>query len=90
MLLLKGVYIMSENINRFYGAIYSDVDIRDYKMVCMVQQHEFPEEFELKTIRVKDQGTTGSCDAHALASIIEYYNSIQRNDTTDMSVEYIY
>ena len=50
----------------------------------------FPKEFELKTVRIKNQNTTGSCVAHSLSSIIEYYNSVQNGDTTEMSVGYIY
>lgn len=73
-----------------YGAIFSNIDVRDYKMVCTANAHEFPSEFELKTVRVKDQGAVGSCVAHALSSIVEYYNATQRNDTTEMSVGYIY
>lgn len=72
------------------GAIFSGVDIRDYKMVYSSPNMDFPDEFELKTERVKDQGMTGSCVAHALSSIIEYYNANQRNDHTEMSVGYIY
>lgn len=81
---------MPENKNRVYGAIYSSIDVRDYKMVCTAQKFDFPEEFELETVRVKDQGFTGSCVAHALSSIVEYYNYNQRNDATEMSVGYIY
>lgn len=73
-----------------YGAIFSGIDIRDYKMVCSSHNIEFPDEFELKTERVKNQGMTGSCVAHALSSIVEYYNAKQRNDHTEMSVGYIY
>lgn len=73
-----------------YGAIFSGVDVRDYKMVCASRHYNFPKEFELKTVRVKCQDDVGSCVAHALSSIIEYYNSVQRNDTTEMSTGYIY
>lgn len=75
---------------RVFGAIYSDVDVRDYKFVCTVGVNEFPEEYALKTVRIKNQGSVGSCVAHALSSIVEYYNLIQRNDTTEMSTGYIY
>jgi C1A family cysteine protease len=34
----------------------------------------FPKEFELKLRGVKGQGSVGSCVAHSLASVIEYYN----------------
>ena len=72
------------------GAIFSGVDVRDYKMVCAAPANVLPVTFELKTVRIKDQHTTGSCVAHALSSIIEYYNMKQRNDPTEMSVGYIY
>lgn len=73
-----------------YGAIFSGVDVRDYKMVCTAAAYDFPDKFELKTVRIKNQGAVGSCVAHALSSIIEYYNSTQRNDPTEMSTGYIY
>lgn len=73
-----------------YGAIFSGVDVRDYRMVCTAPQQDFPTEFELETCRVKNQMTTGSCVAHALSSIIEYYNQKQRGDDMEMSTGYIY
>ena len=72
------------------GAIFSGVDVRDYKMVCTTATYDFPDEFELKTVRIKNQGEVGSCVAHALSSIVEYYNSVQRDDKTEMSIGYIY
>ena len=72
------------------GAIFSCVDVRDYQMVCAAPTIEFPKEFELKTVRIKNQEATGSCVAHSLSSIIEYYNATQRNDPSEMSVGYIY
>ena len=75
---------------RSYGAIFSNVDVRDYQMVCAASDIEFPEEFELKTVRIKDQGQIGRCVATALSSIIEYYNHKQNGDDTEMSPGYIY
>ena len=72
------------------GAIFSGVDVRDYKMVCAAQNYDFPDEFELKTVRIKNQDATNSCVAHSLSSIIEYYNNKQNNDPTEMSIGYIY
>lgn len=72
------------------GAIFSGYDARDYKLVCAAREYDFPEKFELKTVRVKSQDATGSCVAHSLSSIIEYYNNKQNNDPTEMSVGYIY
>lgn len=72
------------------GAIFSGIDVRDYKMVYAAQNYNFPDEFELKTVRIKNQETTGSCVAHSLSSILEYYNSVQNGNPTEMSVGYIY
>ena len=70
------------------GAIPSEKDVRDYKGVAKTVN--FPTEFELKMVRVKNQGSTGSCVAHAISSVIEYFNSVQNNDKTEMSTVYIY
>lgn len=72
------------------GAIFSGVDVRDYKMVCAAQKYDFPKEFELKTVRIKNQMDVGSCVAHSLSSILEYYNNKQNNNPTEMSIGYIY
>ncbi len=73
-----------------HGAIFSNVDVRDYKGVCCTPTQDFPEEFELDIIRIKSQGQVGSCVAHALSSVNEYYNFIQHGDSTEMSTGYIY
>ena len=72
------------------GAIFSNVDVRDYQAVCTASSVSYPKEFELKTVRVKNQGSTGACVAHAISSIVEYYNFKQNNDKTEMSTGYIY
>lgn len=72
------------------GAIFSGYDARDYKMVCAAQQYNFPDEFELKTVRIKNQMSTSSCVGHALSSILEYYNNKQNGDPSEMSIGYIY
>lgn len=72
------------------GAIFSKIDLRDYKIVCLNNKIEFPSEFELKTVRIKDQGNIGRCVATALSSIVEYYNWNQNGDITEMSPGYIY
>lgn len=71
------------------GAILSRKDVRDYKAVCTAVV-DFPKEFELKMVRIKNQGRIGSCVAHSISEVIEYFNSIQNNDTTEMSTGYIY
>lgn len=41
-------------------------------------------------VRIKNQGITGSCVAHSISEVIEYFNSVQNDDTTEMSTGYIY
>lgn len=72
------------------GAIFSGVDVRDYKGVCAMSPSSFPKEFELPIVRVKSQGSIGSCVAHALSSVVEYYNYTQHKEKTEMSTGYIY
>lgn len=75
---------------RTFGAIYSGIDVRDYRVVCTAAAADFPDKFELKHGRIKNQGSVGACVAHALSSIIEYYNTTQNGDDTEMSTGYIY
>lgn len=71
------------------GVIDSPIDVRDYKIEVASAQ-EFPEEFELELIKVKNQGSVGSCVAHAISEVIEYHNKKQENNTTEQSIIYIY
>jgi C1A family cysteine protease len=72
------------------GALFSKKDVRDYKIDCASAPVEFPEEFELKMPKVKNQGRVGSCVAHSIATVIEYFNDLQQNKNEEMSVGYIY
>lgn len=76
---------MNKNI---CGVIDGKVDVRDY--VASAINTAFPKSFELKMVRVKNQKQVNSCVAHVLSSVIEYFNSVQNKDTTEMSVGYIY
>ena len=71
------------------GAIFSPKDVRDYKAVCATAA-EFPKEFKLDMVRIKNQGSVGSCVAHSLSEVVEYFNSKQLNKDTEMSTGYIY
>ena len=73
-----------------FGALFSKQDVRDYKITCATTPTEFPDEFELKMPKVKNQGSVGSCVAHSIATTIEYFNNLQQNNNDEMSVGYIY
>ena len=77
---------MEENL--ICGAILSAPDIRDYHLHA--KTNKFPESFELPMPEAKQQGMVGSCVAHALATIIEYYNKKEYTFHLPMSVGYIY
>lgn len=68
-----------------YGCELSPYDARDYK-VCGVAG--LPDAFELdfSNIRVKNQGSVSSCVAHAMSTILEYYD----NGNNDLSTNFIY
>lgn len=72
------------------GIIFSGYDARDYTATYSNSRTSFPKEFELPIVRVKDQGNVSSCGANVLSCIVEFFNYIQHNDKTEMSVGYIY
>ena len=73
---------------RILGALFSKPDVRDY--VATTKMEEFPDEFELKLPKVKNQGSVGSCVAHALSTVVEYFNKLESGKYTEMSTGYIY
>lgn len=81
---------INNNITNNTGALFSPVDVRDYKLACVSNESEFPEEFELQMPKIKNQGSVSSCVAHSIATTIEYFNILQNNDSTKMSTNYIY
>ena len=74
---------------RKFSQLTSPYDVRDYK-IARVSTQEFPEEFVLDSVTVKDQGSTSSCVAHACSSVVEYHNQKQHNNKTVFSTEFIY
>lgn len=72
-----------------FGALKSKYDCRDYKLKAKTK--EFPKEFTLDFLpKVKDQTNVSSCVAHALSSVVEYFNKKTDNDDTIMSTGFIY
>jgi hypothetical protein len=73
---------------RIFSELVSPYDVRDYKLAAGVA--EFPESFELDLVTVKNQGSTGSCVAHACSSVIEYHHKRQEKTDISFSTEFIY
>ena len=73
------------------GALPSPRDIRDYKLSAAVQLTEkFPITFQLSPAKIKNQGTHPTCVAHALASLVEYYNVRDTKNYNRFSTDFIY
>lgn len=70
------------------GALFSKPDVRDY--VAHTELSEFPKEFELNMPKVKSQGSVGSCVAHAISTVVEYFNEKETGQYEEMSTGYIY
>ena len=79
---------MKEIIEAF-GALDSPYDARDYKLLAS-STDEFPETFKLPTVTVKNQGSVGSCVAHATSSVVEYHHKRQHDEKLVFSTEFIY
>lgn len=72
------------------GAGFSNPDLRDYRISKTSIGVEFPEEFELTMPSVKNQGNIGSCVAHSICLVAEYFNKIQYGIDNQLSVGYVY
>ena len=77
-----------KELSKAFGALSSSFDSRDYKLVATAG--DYPKAFELPLVPVKDQGTVGSCVAHAASTIIEYHHKRQHDESVSFSTEFIY
>ena len=68
--------------------IKSPKDSRDYSLKTTLSN--LPKTFALDMGRVKSQGATSTCVAHALATVIEYHNYKQQGIFSEYSTEFIY
>jgi hypothetical protein len=74
---------------RAMGALAPEYDARDYSVVAMAG--EYPEAYELSwRPAIKNQGSVGSCVAHATSEILEYFNRTEANITEPLSTDFIY
>jgi C1A family cysteine protease len=78
----------NEQIHEVCGALISPPDIRDYRFAATASN--LPDTFELTMPAVKNQGSVGSCVAHSIALVMEFYNKKQHKQDIQMSVGYIY
>ncbi len=74
--------------NRVFSTLVSPFDIRDYKIAAV--ERDFPDTFSLPEVSVKNQGSVGSCVAHACSSVVEFHNKRQEGTDIVFSTEFIY
>lgn len=74
--------------DRIFSTLVSPFDVRDYRIA--VTTKDFPKTFVLPEVTVKNQGSTGSCVAHACSSVVEFHNKRQENTDIVFSTEFIY
>lgn len=74
--------------DRIFSNLISPFDIRDYKIATTTR--DFPETFVLPEVTVKNQGSIGSCVAHACSSVVEFHNKRQEGTDIVFSTEFIY
>lgn len=72
------------------GAILSDFDSRDYR-VAAARSVKIPDNYELSTLPVvKNQRSVGSCVAHAMSSIMDYFYKTEYTKARVSSTDFIY
>lgn len=74
-------------MNTYYEIPKSSYDVRDYTITA---DTEFPEEFCLLKVPVKNQGLKPTCTAHALSSACEYHHQRQHGYYEEFSTEFLY
>lgn len=74
------------------GVAPAKFDLRDYraKFKGVATAAQFPSVFELAMPNIKNQGLVGSCVAHSLATVIEYFDHNETGSVAPMSTGYIY
>ncbi len=78
-----------------FGAKLPLTDLRDYKLKIPGSStsnklDDLPNALWLTHPDIKNQGNVNSCVAHVAAEIEEFYNIIQENDDSKLSVGHIY
>lgn len=75
-----------------FGALHAQKDVQAYKVASVSPEAvaNLPEEFELTPPDVKNQQSVGSCVAHAMSEVIEYFNASQEKNNTEFSTGFIY
>lgn len=74
-----------------FGALPSPKDIRDYRLAAAaLTTVKLPESYMLEPARIKCQGSHPTCVAHALSSLVEYFNLRDSGFNYLFSTDFIY
>ena len=74
-----------------FGALPSLRDVRDYKLAATaIKQIKLPESYQLAPARIKNQGSHSTCVAHALSSLVEFFNLRDTKCNNIFSTDFIY
>lgn len=74
-----------------FGALPSPKDVRDYRLTASATvMTKIPKTYVLEPARIKCQGSHPTCVAHALCSLIEYYNLRDSGLNYMFSTDFIY
>lgn len=74
-----------------FGALPSPKDIRDYRLAAAaLTTVKLPESYVLEPARIKCQGSHPTCVAHAMCSLIEYFNLRDSGFNEVFSTDFIY
>ena len=74
-----------------FGALPSPKDVRDYKLnVAAMAPQRIPTVYKWSPTRIKNQGSQSTCVAHALSSLVEFYNLRDTRHKDIFSTEFIY
>lgn len=72
------------------GCLKPKIDVRNYKAVATVTMDDLPAEYDGGHVPIKNQQKVGSCVAHAICEMMEWYNQHQEGKYVQMSTAYIY
>ena len=79
------------NYDKTFGALPLQADVRDYKLnLKPTAGFQFPESFELSHPPIKNQGSVGSCVAHAVVETAEYFHRLQVGVYEHLSTGFVY
>lgn len=83
--------LKKQKVNGKYNAIPSPIDLRDHVASYRVTEEQLESQYSLELPdKIKDQGSVGSCVAHATSSVFEHLNKHHNGTYQEFSTGFIY